>query len=155
MGVSTNAQICYGIMLDEDAELPWDEDFDDEYDWWLIEVLGFKRSFEMFTPAGDWIGGKRWSEEKIKQYDEEMRDFEKSNPALPITLVNYCSDDYSMYIIAIPETCNSARRGYPEKINPSSLVVTDEQKCKLIKFCETHGIDFEDEPQWYLSSYWG
>ncbi|KKM61996.1 hypothetical protein LCGC14_1526060, partial [marine sediment metagenome] len=26
MGVSTNGQICYGIMFDEDTEFPWDED---------------------------------------------------------------------------------------------------------------------------------
>lgn len=39
MGVSTNAQICYGILFDEDFEFPWNGGeygggFDDLIEWW-------------------------------------------------------------------------------------------------------------------------
>lgn len=155
MGVSTNGQICYGVILDEEEEYPWQE-FDDDIDeWWTCGILGFKHSFEMFTPEGNWIGGKEWPREERDKYYQEKRDFEQANPKLPVELVNYCSGDYPMWILAIPDTCNSARRGYPESFNPADLIVTDEQKQGLIEFCEKYGIKYQIEPSWYLSSYWG
>jgi len=157
MTISTNGQICFGVILDEDNELPWDaEDFDGDIDyWWTFAVLGLKRSFEMFTPDGDWIGGKEWPKDKSDQYYQERRDFEENNPKLPVELINYCSDEYPMYILAISETCYGARRGYPEKIIPVDLSVTNEQIAQLFDFCKTYGVKFEGEPAWYLSSYWG
>jgi hypothetical protein len=157
MSVSTDGQICFGVILDEEEEYPWQiKEYDDDIDdWWIFDVLGFSHSFEMFTPQGEWIGGKEWPEEKRDQHYQEKRDFEQANPKLPVVLVNYCSGDYPMWILAIPETCNSARRGYPEKFNPSDLIVTDEQKQKLIEFCQKYGVKYQGNPEWYLSSYWG
>lgn len=157
MGVSTDGQICYGVILDEDEESPWqDEIFDGDIDeWWVYYILGFKHSFEIYTQAGEYINGVEPSKDRINQYYQEKRDFEQANQKLPVELVNYCSGDYPMYILAIPDTCNSARRGYPEKFNPGKLTVTSEQIQVLLDFCEKYAIKYKGEPAWYLSSYWG
>jgi hypothetical protein len=157
MSVSTDGQICYGILLDEDTDLPWDDDeFEGDIDnWWTCGILGFRHSFEMFTPEGDWIGGQEWPAEKRREYYDEKQAFEESHTELPVRVVNYCSYDFPMYILAIPETCNRATRGYPSTFNPEELSITDEQRAALIEFCRTYGIEFAGEPAWYLSSCWG
>lgn len=157
MTVSTNGQICYGVVIPEEDVLPWDLDgFDGDIGhWWLHSVLGFQHSFEMFTPQGNWIGGEKWPQDKIDEYYGEQRDFAEQSPKLPVELVNFCSYDYPIYVLAIPETCKSARRGYPERFVPTKLVFTDEQKEDLLEFCKTYEIEFEDGPAWYLSSFWG
>lgn len=157
MTQSTDGQICYGILFDGGTKFPWDTD---KYDgkpeeWWLSGVLGFRPSFAMFTPQGRWIGGVRWPQEKIDEYYGERRKFEKANPLFPVTLVNYCSGDFSMYILAVPSTCIIANRGYPTTFTPSDLQVTGQQKEALINFCNEHKIKYDGEPAWYLSSYWG
>ena len=157
MGASTDGQICYGIVSEEGIEFPWDtEQFEGDIDeWWIRDVLGFRHSFEIYDRDGEYIGGEQPPQEKISRYHEEKRVFKENNPKLPVELVNYCSGEYPMYILAIPETCNSARRGYPTEFDPASMVVTDEQKQSLINICNAYGIEFENEPAWYLSSYWG
>jgi hypothetical protein len=158
MGQSTNGQICYGILFNEDTEFPWDKEtnrWPDIEEWWVFDVLDFRHSFEIFTPEGDWIGGKEWPKEKINQYYEERESFEEQNPELPVVLVNYCSSEYPIYILAIPETYFEANRGYPKEFSPPNLTITDDQKDILINFCNDHDIEFDDEPGWYLSSYWG
>lgn len=157
MGQHTNGQICYGILLSEDLDTPWDTDkYNGEIEeWWTFGVLGFRHSFEIFTPEGEWAGGKEWPKEKVNQYYEEREEFENQNPELPVGLVNYCSSEYPLYIVAIPKTCYTASRGYPKVIDPPSLVITDDQRNMLINFCNDHGLEFDNDPAWYLSSYWG
>jgi len=94
-------------------------------------------------------------DEKVKQYYAEVREFEANNPPCPVTLVNYCTSGYPMYIIALAETYHTAIRGYPEVFSPEELVITEEQRQTLIEFCDTYRIEHDDEPAWYLSSYWG
>jgi len=158
MGVSTDGQICYGILLDEEVELPWGDDkYDDGiYDWWVYTVKGYEPPFEMFDDDGEYIGGEsNWTTQQIDHYFEHLWLFRKQNP-LPVELVNVCSNDYPIYIIAAPETCVRATRGYPLPFEPSQLDnVSLAQKEELIKFCDDYEIEYDGEPQWYLSSYWG
>jgi hypothetical protein len=72
-----------------------------------------------------------------------------------VELVNYCSNEYPMYIIAIDSSCTNARRGYPKEFNPQDLTISDEDRILLIEFCKELGIKFSGGPAWYLSSYWG
>ena len=157
MGQSTDGQICYGIAFGEDMEFPWDADgYDsDPEDWWLFAILGFRQSFELYTPEGRYIGGVRPPREKVTEYYNERRGFMDANLPLPVILVNHCSGDYPMYILAVPGTFRSAARGSPGAFVPSELEVTEQQKAALIKFCKDYGIEFDGEPAWYLSSYWG
>ena len=126
MGVSTDGQICFGILFDEGFEFPWDSnEFEGDIEgWWTFDVLEFRHSFEIFTPEGEYLGGERPPEERITEYFRERREFTERNPELPVELVNCCSGDCPMYILAIPKTCYSASRGYPEELDPQKLTVT-------------------------------
>lgn len=154
MGVSTDGQICFGIMFEEGAEFPWDEDFGGDIDEWWMHVTGYVPSIHPYTGDGKYAPGFSEHDPRIKEYYDEQRAWEKEHPC-PIELVNYCSADCPMYIIAVPRTCNSCRRGYPEKFDPTDLTVKASEGEGLLEFCAKHGIEVEGKPEWYLSSYWG
>jgi len=155
MGVSTNAQLCFGVSLEEETELPWNNDrYDYDCDKWWRNINGFKYSVEdPFDDDGNWrtdisdtireeLYDIRYTEEKV---------WDAAHP-LPVEIVWHCSGDYQMYIIAARGTLVVARRGYPESIDPASLTVSDEDRDALIGFCEQFG--FDGEPGWWLSSMW-
>lgn len=163
MGVSTNGQLCYGIPFPEGFEFPWGKNSEEE--WWR-EVNGYKPPFMLYGEDGDYLNGNKPPEALIDQYYKHQRDWEEANP-LPIELVNYCSGDYPMYMIAVKGSMTNNSRGFAQAINPAELVVTDEQKQVLLDFIEKHMKEKIDEhnedeyndkvtlePQWYLSSYW-
>ena len=158
MGVSTDGQICYGIAFDEETEFPWGED--EIEDWWIEKVHGFKPSRQLYDDEGQYIGGVRPPDDVMDAHFAELRAFREAHP-LPVKLVNHCSYDYPMYILAVPGTHKMARRGFPEAIDPASLSVTQEQREALLAFCREHGIgtlngiEVLDEPKWWLSSMWG
>lgn len=152
MGVSTDGQICFGIMFEEDFEFPWGDEEEDQ--WWTYKVNGYKPPFELYDEAGQYLGGKRPPQDVMDRYYEALHEFEAAHP-MPFKLVNYCSYDYPMYILAVPESFIKNSRGFPKAIEPSALTVTTEARDALLKFCGDHGIKFEGEPRWYLSSLWG
>lgn len=151
MGTSTNGQLCYGVAFEEDFEFPWGDDIED---WWVYTVHKFKHSFELFDSAGNYLNGREPSRDENARYWQERRDFEALHP-LPVEVVNYCSGDYPMYLLAVPGTVRVARRGFAEPIDPSSLVVSDEDRDRLMGFLNDHGIDVPSPPGWLLTSYWG
>jgi hypothetical protein len=155
MTTSTNGQICYGIVFDEGHEFPWDAEHEGDIDdWWLYGVHKFKHSFELYDEAGDNLNGVEPSREEVSRYFDESRAFTADHP-LPVALVDYCSNECSMYILAVPRTIMFARRGYPATFEPSALTVTDEEREALLAFCADHFIEVPADPQWLLSSYWG
>jgi hypothetical protein len=81
-------------------------------------------------------------------------EFKQENPA-PFKLVNYCSCDYPMFILAVARI--KATRGDPTVINPLYLTKYSEENTKEVKeFAVKYGlIDETDIPNWYLGSYWG
>lgn len=152
MGVSTDGKISYGIEFPEGFYFPW-VDHDDIEDWWL-DVNGYKPPFEIYDEEGEYIGGVRPSDETIKAYFESRRIFHEKHP-LPVELVNTCSYDYPMYILALKGTVMTANRGFPKTFDPASLTKGEDPN-RLIEFCRTHNIDTGDkQPAWYLSSFWG
>jgi len=164
MGTSTNGQLCYGIPFGADYEFPWDiEGFEYGFeDWWFRKICGYKEPFELYaeTKTG-YIDDIIPSREKIDEYHKHRRDFEKDNPA-PVKVVNYCSVECPMYIIAIPDTFKNNLRGYPEEIEMSDLYVSNHHHIIITAFCEKYlrsdneWCEFPDmEPRWYLTSYWG
>jgi len=159
MGVSTNGEISFGILFEEGFEFPWDEDeYDDGiYDWWKFEVLGYKRPFELYDEAGEYIDGIKPPKEKREEYYAHERQFEKDNPKCPITLVNYCSGGCPMYILAVSNLSVSCSRGYPTGFFPSELaelIASGEHTIMLLEFCKRYGIETDAKPGWWLSSYW-
>jgi hypothetical protein len=155
MGVSTDGQICFGNVYEEGFEFPWDaEPFDGDYEEWWRKERGFQHSFEIYDEEGEYLNGVRPAPESIDAYHKEQLDFDTANP-FPLELVNYCSGDYPMWILAVPSSCRSNNRGYAERFNPSELVVTDEEVKVLHDFCVKYDLIPEEDAGWYLTSYWG
>jgi hypothetical protein len=153
MGVSTDGQICYGIAFEGDFEFPWN-DYDDIDEWWICGVHKFKPSFEIYDENGGYINGKCPADADISKYYGEKHDFAQNHP-MPVELVMHCSYDYPMYILAVQGSRLRNSRGYPVGFSPDNLVVSDESKAALLKFCADFGIECEGEPKWLLTSMWG
>ena len=157
MGVSTDGQLCFGILFEEGYSFPW---YDDEYEgdlekkYWR-SLKGFVNPVECpydenhnYKPG---ISG--FNDPRVDAYLDAAINWDKNNP-IPITLVNYCSGDVPMYIIATKNI--SASRGYPGVIDPNFLNIDyEEEKKKIFDFLSACGIETTEEPKWYLSSYWG
>lgn len=154
MSISTDGQICYGVLFEDGQIFPWDEDGDIE-DWWVYKALNFRHSVEIYTKNGEHEKGI--VQEQIDKYFDEKHDFVKNNK-LPVELVNYCSGDYPSYILAIPSTYKNCSRGYPQEFEPKDLIVNQEEEKALLDFIANYvevDKDTEVQPKWYLSSYWG
>lgn len=129
MGQSTDGILVYGIQVSEE-EKP--------------EFLGEHDDFEYFVCA----------ELGLPSHGDEGYDYKVIAAAVaeyPVTLVQHCSYEYPMYILAVNGTETTARRGYPQEIE--SLDVDQDRREALVAFAEKHGID--GEPKWLLCSMWG
>lgn len=153
MGVSTDGQISYGVVIEEGYEFPWDVKHEDDLEDWWRRVNGFEDLHDPWTAEGGYADG--WSREdpRFKDHYAHRHEWESHNP-LPIELINYCSGDVPMYVIAIPDTGKICYRGCPTVFDPASLVVTDQQRDNLLAFLEKWSIK-HGEPGWVLTSYWG
>lgn len=134
MGVSTDADIAFGIDLGEDIQygLPWFNEAEDEND-------------------DNW----EWDEAFEEWCDKE---FGEGNA--PFEIVLHCSYDYSMYILALKGTHLSASRGYAEEFDPAKLLEeVPKDRVQMFKdLVEKYNIKGENdvtEPSWLLFSLWG
>jgi len=166
MGISTDGQLSYGVVFGEEHKFPWDaEEFEGGYieEWWMA-VKGYANThYYPFTKDGyykedapvliDKWGNKSLdhSNPKIQAYYDHRRAWLASNP-LPVQLVNYCSGDYPMYLVAVKHI--ECSRGYPTEIDPAFLEVSEEEKQSLRDFLNLAGLE-ANEPKWWLTSYWG
>ena len=168
MGQSTDGQISFGVKFPEGFEFPWDEHDDDgDAEEWYRGIFGYKPPFEMFDKAGEWLGGKKAPQEKIDKYFAHQRKWEEANP-LPFELVNYCSADCPMWILAVLGTVVTANRGYPKELNTHMFLENvDPGKVKALRdFVDKHipflpedwehddDFDVELPIKWWLSSDW-
>lgn len=132
MGVSTNAVLVFGIDIGED--LPeFLEDFDGDFDDFLADYSG------------------------LPKWGEEGHDFDKTvawNNDFPVELVQHCSYEYPMYILAVRGTESTARRGYAAEIDVASMQIDNVKILQLKNFCEQYNIEWQ-EPKWLLCSMWG
>ena len=155
MGVSTDGQICCGVLLEEEIELPWDADqWDGDIDAWWRDINGFKHSREVFDADGHYLPGFSRQSDLDWYYGEE-RDWDELHGRVPVELVNACSAEYPIWIVALPGSCHVARRGDPEKFDPTELCVEATVTAVLTDFLDRFGIEYDGAAAWYLSSYWG
>jgi hypothetical protein len=154
MGVSTDGQICFGIPFDDGYSFPWDNgDFSgDIEDWWRI-INGYKSPFELYDEDGEYIDGVEPTRKQTNEYYDAQNKWDREHP-MPVSLVNYCSGDCPMWMLAVPESFKNNSRGCPEKFDPKDLTVSQEAIDKLLKFCKDYDIEYEGEPAWYLTSLW-
>ena len=156
MSQSTDGEICFGYKFEEEYGFPWVENEDDPEDWWAEDVHNYKPPFKMFTEDGQWVGGKEWPVEKRKDYWLHKENFKENMPKLPFKLVNYCSAECPMYMLATPSSILTARRGYPLEFDPRNLKVIESEIKELNAFIAKYDLKPENEaPSWFLSSYWG
>ena len=155
MGMSTDGQICYGIIFEEGFEFPWDvEEYDNNIENWWRHVNNFKPAKEIYTDEGEKIEGI--TKEEVDQYWEEILKWDKENP-VPVEVVNYCSYDFPMYILAIQGTVTTNSRGYPQELdfNKLTLSIEPQNYKKFIEFIRQWFPDLSEEerrPKWWLSS---
>lgn len=164
MGQSTIGSICYGIKFEEGQEFPWDEEpfHGDIEAWWRSVNSYVNPCFNPFTSEGYFKAGITENDPRIRQYCAHQRIWMAANP-VPIVLVNYCSAECPMYILAVPTTCNRCSVGEPLSICDFSPANTVGESSRLISFCDSYGIVKNNgikpsdgnlpHPKWWLSSY--
>jgi len=143
MGTSTNANIFYGILLDEEQELPWglssdEEDKPEDVEEWWLNLHGIKR--DDLEQWNDW-------RERVNKHLAH-------NP-IPFEEVNYCSEEYPMIALAVPRTVITATRGDPTTIEQWDFVCSAGELLHFAANIKKLGIVEMPTPRWYLSSYWG
>lgn len=86
--------------------------------------------------------------------DEKYSEHSAATKELGVEAIGHCSGDYRMYIIGAHET--RAWRGEPKEINPTMLLVNENETRDRIKaFCARFGLPFSDEAcKWWLASDW-
>lgn len=149
MTTSTDGQICYGVMVEEEFTFPWD--YDDNIEAWWRKIQGYMPPYVLYNEFGDYSTSATPSQKIINEYYDHQVAFDEAHP-LPIELLMHCSFDYPMYILAVPGTVIYAPRGYPKSFNPIGLNVTETGVAILRKFCQEYGIVGKEG--WWLSSLW-
>jgi hypothetical protein len=156
MPISTNGQICFGIMFKDDDEFPWNtEEYNYDLEtWWIKLICGYKPPFEIYVDEEGTLL-KDVSQDKKEEYWLHLREFKKLHP-VPIEEISCCHWDDPMYILAVSRTYLCANRGSPEEFNPADLTVSKEEIQKLMDFIKKYlNLNEIPEPKWYLSSYYG
>lgn len=161
MSVSTDGIICFGIAFKEGTEFPWDGHDGDIEAWWRT-ANGYEPPFQLYDASGNYLpnvdletdnfGQKHAKKEVIELYYGHMSAWEKENP-LPVELVNCSSGDYPIWILCVRGIRLRAHRGFPVKFEPYDLKAPD--AAGLLAFCEKFKIQHDEQPSWYLCSYWG
>lgn len=94
-----------------------------------------------------------------EKYDGDASYFDRKREALAkatCEVVRHCSDGCTMYGVAVFGSRMTARRGIPQTIDPAALVPKPEWAEMLRAYCDHMKINVgEQEPAWYLVSWWG
>lgn len=156
MGQSTNGQICFGVLFEEETSMPWDGgDFDGDWEKWQAEVRGFRHKLEdPYDEHGEYKPGFDHDDPRVDAWMKEESDWKNENPA-PFEVVNVCSGEHPIYVIAVPSTCQTASRGTPVEIFPDKLKFSEIELVNFRAFVGDFFPHANPEAKWYLSSYWG
>jgi hypothetical protein len=160
MGVSTDAQISFGILFkEEEAEFPW---HGEKYDWdieeWWRDERGYKPPFEIWEESSA-EHKKGITPAQKSEYYKHRKEWLQQNP-VPATEVNYCSGEFPMYILAVPSTVLTAYRGHPVELVPAQLIYPPKASVVELRafyaFIEKYFPEhLSPGPNWRLTSYWG
>jgi len=153
MGISTDGQLSYGVVFDEYFEFPWDaEKWDGDIEDWWRDVNGFSNPIEYpFDEKGDYKPGYNGESPVVSEYFRHRSEWLKLNP-VPIEVVNYCSCELPMYLLASKHMSNS--RGTTQKVALEFFRDTDEASQNLAEFLDKYNIESENDAAWWLTSCW-
>ena len=164
-------KVPWAKHTDPDYEEPEDsEDIEDEEDndieaWWA-EVNGVSSkelwkqyyAWEAENKTGDYIKDNDLVDRYEKLHpewrvalDKYYEDKKATDETCPVEIVQHCSYEYPMYILAAKGQHWNAWRGHPVEIE--SLNVDEAARVRLKEFCRVYDIEFE--PKWILASMWG
>jgi hypothetical protein len=175
MGQSTNAILFYGYCWHEELEL-W-EGSDGGEDEWAERVTKRRGAtdpwkdypnaemtllpYEDQRRAGDaWVAANRAALDKWRE------DVEKVREEFGVDIAWHCSCDCPMPYVFVVGTETTARRGYPQRIDPGSLRLEGDSNAQrwdvmLDKFLTELEITKpslaggkEQKPGWWLVSHW-
>jgi hypothetical protein len=134
MGVSTDGILFYGIAYDEDGLWEESKEWDYENDW---EETFYIRTGTPCYPKDGWFEAQKATKAKWG-----------------VEIGRHCSDECTMYYVALVSHNFSACRGYPEEITAEKMALPADADEKIKAFCELMGIPYE-KPKWMLASYVG
>ena len=136
MGISSDGQICYGIEFEDEYEFPWeDEEWNQDIEkWWCFGICGYKPLFKIYDENGEHID-KNISPKKINEYYEQYNNFKKINP-MNVDIIQHCTYENSIYIIAVPNTYQYNSRGYAKEIKLREI--SEKEENHVINFCEKY-----------------
>lgn len=147
MSISSDGILCFGVLIPDDVELPWNtEEYDYDFGEWWQRENGFEHKVNLYA-FSDKPEASEWA-----AYIQEKRDFDSAHPE-PVEVVWHCSYDYPSFIIAVPGTKQVASRGYPEVTQVRRI--PQAQVAALLDFCAKYGIYYEGKPEWWLASMYG
>jgi hypothetical protein len=151
----TCGQICYGFLFEADTEFPWsDSPWNGDHEAWWRDVKGHEPLEYPYTEYGEYKPGYSKDDPRIEEYFRHRVAWTQENP-FPVEMVEYCGYDESMVILAIPSTLRTCELGSPFGFKSDTLKVTSDELQALIHFCSEHGIEFQQNCQWWLSCYRG
>ncbi len=134
MGQSTDAILFYGILLEEEDEVPA-----------FIAEAGFE-DFDEYVE----------SQSGLPLYGEEGHSFEAHRAykdSLPVEMIYHCSGDYPMYGLAVKGSKLRASRGHPITLENGLPNVSKDQEQAFLLWVSERGIE-ADDPKWILCSNW-
>lgn len=148
MGQSTDAILFYGYCWEEELENPWDDpdkEIDEEdYEDWGDRYARLHGQEPWEAVHGEAKRRKWWAKR------------DKLIVACPCVVSAHCHHEYPMPFVAIKETVITASRGSPEQLPPTQLNLKPQWRRQLDEFCKLMEIKPpQEEPRWWLVSYWG
>ena len=156
MGMSSSANIIFGFCLGaaEEIEGPW---HDGRIDDWYLKIRGFAPEFEIYDARGNYLPGIEDNRQKIDEWYRLRREWIEANPEFfDLYYAGHC--DYSSYYFGLKKPSYSGSSYDDTEIDPSTLVVSEEDREALIAFAKEHFSALEgnwDQPKWYLITHWG
>lgn len=173
MSTSTDGKLVYGVSLSEEGiegyanEVPWDdEEYEHEIETWWLAINNAPDNDAYWKKYRAWESKynrhKRSTNENLEQFKSKHPEVEAEYNrvaaarrnilnTLPVQEVRHCSDNYTMYILAVKDHVYTNSRGYMTEVDSLDVDKVDEAKAR--EFCNKYKIPFE--PKWYLVSYWG
>ena len=154
MGVSTNAVIFYGILIDEDGCECQFNDVEDINEHYAKKIGWVSDDGGLFTDGNYTLFDNQADEKKARKIWEKNRDeLHKITGDCDVELAYHCSGEYPMHYVGVKESETFARRGYPVQLDEETLNIEPDWADKLKDYCKIMDIEYK-EPSWHLVSYW-
>jgi hypothetical protein len=158
MSVSTDAILFYGYCWNEEGNLLESEDEDGDSEWpkVVLRKRGLKSPWDEYTKrcvsATEWIKVNRV---QLDAWSDACRALEEE---FGCDIYRHCSGDCPIPYVAITKARQRVSCGYPEPVLARTLTADSAWAAMLDRFLAELGIakpEGQEQPQWWLCSYWG